>query len=72
MFAICSGASGCKGSHGPGGSQDGAHAVHRVVRVPCGTIVKEKGVQMIDLKREGDRYIAARGGIGGLGNRFNH
>ena len=73
VYIICHyipGPSGKKGSHGAGGAQDGADAEHRVVQVPCGTIVKEKGVQLIDLKQHGDRYIAARGGIGGLGNRF--
>ena len=58
------------GRHGKGGSQDGANAEHLVVKVPVGTIVKEEGRLVIDLKESGQRYIAARGGVGGLGNRY--
>ncbi|XP_063723250.1 mitochondrial ribosome-associated GTPase 2-like [Symsagittifera roscoffensis] len=63
------GLSGSSGRHGKGGAQDGANAKHLFVHVPLGTIIKENGSQLIDLKEKGSRYIAARGGYGGLGNR---
>ncbi|XP_077982515.1 mitochondrial ribosome-associated GTPase 2-like [Glandiceps talaboti] len=55
-----------------GGKQncDGKNAKHTIVKVPLGTIVKENEVLVVDLKKEGDQFIAARGGIGGKGNSF--
>ena len=32
--------------------------------------MRENGKQIIDLKVDGLKYIAARGGVGGLGNRY--
>ena len=40
-----------------------------ILPVPVGTVVKSKSGDVIaDLVAEGDEYIAAAGGIGGLGN----
>ncbi|KAM4031251.1 mitochondrial ribosome-associated GTPase 2 [Anomaloglossus baeobatrachus] len=40
------------------------------IKVPVGTLVKEKGVTLADLSTPGDEFVAAYGGIGGKGNRF--
>ena len=58
------------GKHGTGKEMHGADAADRVVRVPCGTIVRdaEDGEILADLTLPGQRVVAARGGIGGKGN----
>jgi len=66
---VINGSPGSKGRHGKGGSQDGANAHHTFINIPVGTIVKENGKQVIDLRVPGQKYIAARGGSGGIGNR---
>ena len=60
-------------------AQDGAHGTSKkahgrsggdlVVPVPVGTIITERdGTVLADLVREGDRWLAGRGGRGGHGN----
>lgn len=40
-------------------------------QVPVGTVFRdEKGIILADLKKEGEIYVAARGGAGGKGNHF--
>ncbi|MBN1556696.1 MAG: GTPase ObgE [Lentisphaerae bacterium] len=58
------------GGHGRGKQQRGGDGADRVVRVPCGTEVwdSETGEQLDDLVAEDRRWLAARGGAGGLGN----
>ena len=58
------------GKHGTGKEMHGADAADRIVRVPCGTIVRdaEDGEILADLTLPGQRVVAARGGIGGKGN----
>ncbi len=47
----------------------GADGQSIMVRVPLGTVVSdEDGRQLADLTEPGQRWIAARGGMGGLGN----
>ncbi len=47
----------------------GRNGENRVIEVPCGTLVKtESGEVLADLTREGDEFVVARGGRGGLGN----
>jgi GTP-binding protein len=56
---------------GPGTRQNchGADGPDIVVRVPLGTVVSdEDGVQVADLSEPGERWVAAAGGRGGLGN----
>jgi len=55
---------------GPGASKhmSGLKGADILVYVPCGTIVKTDGRVTADLKRHGDRFLAARGGRGGRGN----
>ena len=59
-----------KGSHGKGKKQTGRSGADLVIRVPAGTVVKEDetGRVLQDLTREGEAFIAARGGRGGRGN----
>lgn len=56
----------------PGGAKrcTGASADDLIVGVPRGTIVKdEEGRILADLTEDGQRWIAARGGKGGMGNQ---
>ncbi|GAB4348755.1 MAG: GTPase ObgE [Candidatus Abyssubacteria bacterium] len=59
-----------RGAHGKGKNQHGKRGEHRIVPVPAGTIVidEETNEVLADLVREGDEFIAARGGQGGKGN----
>src|SRR5262245_10429198 len=57
------------GKHGSGGRRHGAEGVDLVVRVPEGTVVRDRDGELVaDLVHAGDRYVAARGGRGGRGN----
>jgi GTP-binding protein len=57
------------GAHGAGGARHGAAGTDLRVQVPEGTIVKDAdGNVLADLVREGDSWLAARGGRGGRGN----
>jgi GTP-binding protein len=57
------------GTHGTGGARHGAAGTDLRVMVPEGTIVKDAdGNVLADLVREGDSWLAARGGRGGRGN----
>lgn len=49
----------------------GRNAKHLVIRVPRGTVVRDKATGLIiaDLSKEGQREIIARGGKGGWGNQ---
>ncbi len=58
------------GTHGKGKLMHGRNGRNLVVRVPCGTQVRnESGELEADLVEPGQEYIAARGGQGGKGNR---
>jgi GTP-binding protein len=59
-----------RGEHGRGSDQRGADAEDLVLRVPVGTVVRERdtGLSMGELTRHGQRLVAARGGRGGRGN----
>lgn len=49
----------------------GKNASHNVIKVPTGTIVRDKnGVVIADLDFEGMMFVAARGGAGGKGNHY--
>lgn len=66
------------GSMGLGDNKDGTKGKDLILPVPCGTVVfsakgaagesKRPGVELADLRHEGDRFVAAAGGMGGLGN----
>lgn len=58
------------GGHGETGHRTGKTGADLVIRVPRGTIIREceSGVIMADLSTD-DRFIAAKGGRGGWGNK---
>lgn len=59
-----------RGGHGQGKDKHGAKGADLVVEVPMGSVIKdaESEETIIDLTDEGQEYVAARGGKGGLGN----
>ena len=62
---------GAKGGHGSGKNKRGKNAPDLVIRLPCGTVVKEikTGCTLRDLASDGEGFVVARGGSGGQGNR---
>ncbi|PJM76512.1 GTPase ObgE [Bifidobacterium felsineum] len=66
------------GTMGLGDNKDGSKGADLILPVPCGTVIfeargaqgkpKHPGEQLTDLRHEGDRFVAAEGGNGGLGN----
>ena len=59
-----------KGGNGEGSNRTGRNGEDIVISVPVGTVVKNAATMeiMADLVEDGQRFIAARGGIGGKGN----
>lgn len=67
------------GTQGLGDDKDGRKGEDMILPVPVGTVVfsavggsgeqKRPGEVLADLRHPGDRFVAARGGNGGLGNR---
>lgn len=67
------------GTMGLGGDKDGSKGADLILPVPVGTVVftaignegesKRRGERLADLNHAGDRYVVAKGGSGGLGNR---
>jgi GTP-binding protein len=59
-----------RGVNGSAKNCTGAKADDVIVRVPLGTVVRDDvtRVPLADLTKDGDQYIAARGGRGGKGN----
>ncbi|MGH3169691.1 MAG: GTPase ObgE [Trebonia sp.] len=57
------------GKQGEGSNRNGADGIDLIVKVPNGTVVKDKSGEVIaDLIGTGTRFVAAAGGRGGLGN----
>ena len=57
------------GRAGGGSNRNGAQGADLILRVPDGTVVKTAGGEVLaDLVGLGTRYVAPRGGTGGLGN----
>lgn len=58
------------GTHGAGMGKTGANGSDEVLRVPVGTVVRDRdsGYVHADLVAHGERFVAARGGRGGRGN----
>ena len=58
------------GQPGKGGNQNGANGADVVLEVPSGTVITDAdtGEVLADLTAEGEEYVAAAGGRGGLGN----
>ena len=59
-----------RGLHGEGSNRSGREGEDAIVHVPVGTQIfdAESGELLHDLNRDGDRWLAARGGRGGFGN----
>ncbi|MGP5928790.1 GTPase ObgE [Corynebacterium glyciniphilum] len=58
-----------RGAAGAGDHRHGARGKDLVVQVPAGTVVLDgKGEVLADLTTKGQRFVAAAGGHGGLGN----
>src|SRR5262245_49311628 len=59
-----------RGEHGQGSDKHGATADDLVLRVPVGTVVRERdtGLELGELTAAGERLVVARGGRGGRGN----
>jgi GTP-binding protein len=59
-----------KGEHGMGSDMHGKDGKDLIIPVPVGTIVRNEGSDEVlcDLVTDGQEYIAAKGGRGGLGN----
>ncbi len=59
-----------RGRHGEGSNRTGRSGHDKEVPVPVGTVVHDAGTgdYLYDLKRPGQRFVAARGGRGGRGN----
>lgn len=59
-----------KGAHGQGGNRQGKKGEDLFLRVPVGTVVREKDKAEIlfDFLHSGENILAARGGKGGRGN----
>jgi GTP-binding protein len=57
------------GGFGMGDHRSGAAGEHLLLPVPVGTVVKDaSGDTLVDMIEPGMRFVAAPGGIGGLGN----
>ncbi len=58
------------GEDGRGKQQYGKDGQDLIIKVPVGTVVldAETGLQMADMKEDGQRFVAAKGGRGGRGN----
>ena len=57
------------GKQGAGSNRNGAEGADLELRVPDGTVVQgADGIVLADLTGAGTRFVAARGGRGGLGN----
>src|ERR1700735_4847883 len=59
-----------RGGHGEGSNCHGASGEEMVLKVPVGTVIfdADSGEQVFDFVEAGQRYRAAKGGRGGLGN----
>ena len=59
-----------KGFNGKGSNKAGRNGVDCIITVPLGTVVKDDHTGHIlgDLKKDGDIFLAAKGGRGGRGN----
>lgn len=59
------------GEAGMSGNSFGKSGQHLYIKVPAGTIIRDvkTGKAIADLKKPGDKFVAAKGGRGGQGNQ---
>ncbi|MBL8007787.1 MAG: GTPase ObgE [Ignavibacteria bacterium] len=59
-----------RGDHGQGGLKTGKNGEDDVIRVPCGSIIKdfETGEILAELLKDGEQKVILKGGRGGKGN----
>ena len=59
-----------RGENGRPKDQGGKSGKDEVVKVPCGTLVRDavKGKTIVDMVHDGDAFVIAQGGKGGRGN----
>jgi GTPase len=59
-----------RGMHGQGKDMHGRKGRDYIIEVPIGAVIKDadSGEVLIDLCNDGESYVAAKGGSGGLGN----
>jgi len=69
-FKYCSHFIAPNGAHGQGKKMHGRGAKDKIVMVPLGSVIKdaESNEILADMVEEGQRFLAARGGLGGRGN----
>lgn len=62
---------GLDGGHGSGNNKKGKGVPCLIIRVPCGTVIKDlkAGCTLRDLSKDSDEVTVVSGGKGGLGNR---
>lgn len=60
-----------RGAHGQGSRKSGLSGKDIVIKVPCGTLIKdsESGEVIADLTEHGAKVLVAKGGKGGRGNQ---
>lgn len=60
------------GTHGSSKNKNGRAGKDITILVPCGTIIydADSGEGLADLVEDGDKFLAAKGGRGGRGNRY--
>lgn len=57
------------GQRGQGANRSGVAGDDLIIKIPLGTqVFREDGELLIDMMEEGERFVVARGGRGGLGN----
>ncbi len=61
-----------RGGHGKGSNKTGEDAPDMIIPVPVGTVIIDVATDKLlaDLASPGDRYVVARGGMGGKGNAW--
>ncbi len=65
---------GANGGHGSGKKKKGRSAPALIIKVPCGTIIKDAKLDCVlrSLDNDGDQVVAAEGTLGGKGNQKRH
>ncbi len=59
-----------RGKHGQGGNKNGKNGKNCIIKVPCGSVIKnyETGEIIAELLKDGEEIVILKGGKGGRGN----